>query len=82
MLRPPTGCSYEYSGNKCPASIPSVTCKADADCNAPHVPEAGCCSCHGIRPKCVTGVCVSKGAHGASIRSSSLRLASGLIFRG
>lgn len=64
---PSTGCSYDYPEDKCPASIPSVACKADADCNSPHIPEAGCCSCHGVRPRCVAGVCVSKGIHGASI---------------
>jgi len=67
-----TACSYDFPQNKCPNSIPTATCKTDADCNAPHVPEPGCCSCGGVRPTCVSGVCVSKGAKRKGFTSSDL----------
>jgi hypothetical protein len=52
-----TGCSYEFPGNKCPASEPAVSCKTDTDCLLPVCP--GGCTCHGIVATCHSGVCSS-----------------------
>ena len=54
-----TGCSYEFPGNKCPASEPAVRCSSNPDCRLAACP--GGCTCHGVVATCHLGVCTAAG---------------------
>ena len=66
-----TGCSYEHSDGKCPASQPAAACRTDADCAAVN-PADKRLTCHGVQVTCQPAGTCGTGRKGGTLCAANV----------